>query len=72
VEHVGGTLAVCPDHGTDPLDGAHDAAPVPALRWGAGVAAAGAERMTEAATAGAPVHPASWPLQVRARAEVPA
>ncbi len=72
VEHVGGTLAVCPDHGTDPLDGAHDGAPVPALRWGAGIAASGAQRMTEAATAGAPVHPPSWPLGARALAEAPA
>ena len=36
VARAGGTLAVCPDHGTDPVDGTHDAAPVPALRWGAG------------------------------------
>ena len=41
VAACGGTLAVCPDHGTDPLDGTHDAGAVPALRWGRGVAPAG-------------------------------
>jgi 2,3-bisphosphoglycerate-independent phosphoglycerate mutase len=46
-----GVLAVCPDHGTDPATGLHDAAPVPALRWGSGVAAAGPARMTERAAA---------------------
>ena len=61
VARAGGTLAVCPDHGTDPVDGTHDAAPVPALRWGAG--SAGPDRMTEAAVADAPVLPPSWPLR---------
>jgi 2,3-bisphosphoglycerate-independent phosphoglycerate mutase len=30
---VVGELTVCPDHGCDPATGAHDAAPVPCLRW---------------------------------------
>lgn len=29
-----GRLVLCPDHGTDPATGAHDAAPVPAVLWG--------------------------------------
>jgi 2,3-bisphosphoglycerate-independent phosphoglycerate mutase len=62
VARAGGTLAVCPDHGTDPRDGSHDAAPVPALRWGARVSSGGPARMTEAAVADAPVRPPSWPL----------
>jgi 2,3-bisphosphoglycerate-independent phosphoglycerate mutase len=63
VARAGGTLAVCPDHGTDPVDGAHDAGAVPALRWGRGIAPAGPDRMTEAASAGAPVRPPAWALQ---------
>jgi 2,3-bisphosphoglycerate-independent phosphoglycerate mutase len=62
VQRAHGTLAVCPDHGTDPRTGAHDAAPVPALRWGAGVEPAGADRMTERASADAAVHAPDWPL----------
>jgi len=46
----GGQLAVCPDHGTDPLTGAHDASPVPAVVWGA--EACGPDRMHERAVAG--------------------
>lgn len=59
VAQCGGRLAVCPDHGTDPVTGAHDGAPVPAVLWGAGVARSGPDRMTEEATAGAAVaaHP---------------
>lgn len=75
VARAGGTLAVCPDHGTDPLDGTHDAGPVPALRWGRGVAPAGRagpKRMTEAHSAGAPVRPAAWPLHGAARLEAAA
>jgi 2,3-bisphosphoglycerate-independent phosphoglycerate mutase len=45
----GGRLAVCPDHGTDPRTGAHDAAPVPAVVWEAGHAAAGPDRLHERA-----------------------
>ncbi len=30
-----GTLRVCPDHGCDPSDGRHDAAPVPCVTWSA-------------------------------------
>jgi 2,3-bisphosphoglycerate-independent phosphoglycerate mutase len=33
VTTAGGTLRVCPDHGCDPADGRHDAAPVPVLDW---------------------------------------
>jgi 2,3-bisphosphoglycerate-independent phosphoglycerate mutase len=65
IARAGGTLAVCPDHGTDPVDGTHDAGPVPALRWGQGIARtgrAGPNRMTEAAAAAAPVRTAAWPL----------
>jgi 2,3-bisphosphoglycerate-independent phosphoglycerate mutase len=51
----GGRLAVCPDHGTDPATGGHDAAPVPALVWGGGVAPCGPDRMHERAVAGANV-----------------
>ena len=72
VARVRGTLAVCPDHGTDPLDGAHDAGAVPALRWGRGIAPAGPDRMTEAHSAGAPVRPATWPLRGAARLEAAA
>jgi len=72
IARVGGTLAVCPDHGTDPLDGTHDAVPVPALRWGHGIAPAGPDRMTEAHSAGAPVRPATWPLHGAARLEAAA
>jgi 2,3-bisphosphoglycerate-independent phosphoglycerate mutase len=75
VARTGGTLAICPDHGTDPLDGTHDAGPVPALRWGRGIAAAGRagpNRMTEAHSVGAPVRPAAWPLHGAARLEAAA
>jgi 2,3-bisphosphoglycerate-independent phosphoglycerate mutase len=72
VARAGGTLAVCPDHGTDPLDGTHDAGAVPALRWGRGIAPSGPGRMTEAHSAGAPVRPAAWPLHGAARLEAAA
>jgi 2,3-bisphosphoglycerate-independent phosphoglycerate mutase len=72
VARARGTLAVCPDHGTDPLDGAHDAAAVPALRWGGGIAPAGPRRMTEAACARAPVRPPAWPLRGPALVEAAA
>ena len=45
-----------------PVDGTHDAAAVPALRWGHAIAPAGPDRMTEAAAAAAPVRTAAWPL----------
>jgi len=51
----GGRLAVCPDHGTDPLTGRHDPAPVPALVWGRGVAQAGPAAITERASWEAPL-----------------
>ena len=72
VARAGGTLAICPDHGTDPLDGTHDAGAVPALRWGRAISPAGPDRMTEAATTGAPVRPAAWPLHGAARLEAAA
>jgi 2,3-bisphosphoglycerate-independent phosphoglycerate mutase len=53
---LGGRLAVCPDHVTDPQTGRHDAAPVPALVWGAGVESQGPPALSErAAAALAPV-----------------
>ncbi len=55
VEELGGRLAVCPDHGTDPASGHHDGAPVPAVIWGAGVRRQGPRRLTERAAADAPV-----------------
>jgi 2,3-bisphosphoglycerate-independent phosphoglycerate mutase len=33
VHDADGSLVVCPDHGCDPVTGAHDDAPVPCLRW---------------------------------------
>jgi 2,3-bisphosphoglycerate-independent phosphoglycerate mutase len=51
VRRAAGRLAICPDHGTDPLTGRHDATPVPAVVWGAGIAAAGPAAMTERAAA---------------------
>lgn len=62
VRNAGGTLAVCPDHLTDPATGAHGGGPVPALRWGTGIAAAGPDRLTERATSASPVHAPDWPL----------
>ena len=72
VARAGGTLAVCPDHGTDPFDGVHDADAVPALRWGDGIAPAGPDRMTEAASASAPVRAPAWPLHGAALVEAAA
>ncbi len=69
VAAAGGTLAVCPDHGTDPRTGAHDPSPVPAVRWSASHRPAGVRRLTEVAAAQRPVHPPTWPL---GRVEVPA
>jgi 2,3-bisphosphoglycerate-independent phosphoglycerate mutase len=51
VRRVAGRLTVCPDHGTDPATGLHDAAPVPAVVWGEGIAAEGPRAMTERAAA---------------------
>jgi 2,3-bisphosphoglycerate-independent phosphoglycerate mutase len=55
VAAAGGRLAVCPDHGTDPGDGRHDAAPVPAVVWGGPAPARRAGRLSERAAAGAPL-----------------
>jgi 2,3-bisphosphoglycerate-independent phosphoglycerate mutase len=49
VAALGGRLAVCPDHGTDPITGRHDPAPVPAVVWGEGVAPQGPPIATERA-----------------------
>ena len=47
VSALGDRLIVCPDHGTDPITGRHDPAPVPAVVWGAGVERAGPSRLSE-------------------------
>lgn len=60
VQRAAGRLAVCPDHGTDPVSGAHDAAPVPALVWGAGVECSGAARLTERGARAAEVTAPDW------------
>ncbi|HEV3001587.1 MAG TPA: hypothetical protein VGW75_12675 [Solirubrobacteraceae bacterium] len=44
---IGGTLTVCPDHGTDPRDGRHLSEPVPCVRWAAGEPPAGPDRLVE-------------------------
>jgi 2,3-bisphosphoglycerate-independent phosphoglycerate mutase len=44
---LGGRLAVCPDHGTDPISGRHDPAPVPAVVWGDGVEREGPRELSE-------------------------
>ena len=51
---AGATVAICPDHGSDPRTGRHVADPVPALVWGPGVPRSGPDRMTEAAVARLP------------------
>jgi hypothetical protein len=55
VSALAGRLAVCPDHGTDPITGRHDPAPVPAVVWGEGVEPAGPSRLTERSVRSAPV-----------------
>ena len=57
---LGATLAVCPDHGTDPRTGTHLADPVPAVVWGPGVRASGPDVVTEASVADAPVVAGPW------------
>ncbi|WP_026909541.1 hypothetical protein [Patulibacter minatonensis] len=57
---LGATLAVCPDHGTDPRTGDHLADPVPAVVWGPGIRPTGPDRLTEDAVAGAPVVASPW------------
>ena len=47
VAALGGRLAVCPDHGTDPITGRHDPAPVPAVVWGDGVEREGPTDVSE-------------------------
>lgn len=63
---VGGRLAVCPDHGTDPATGRHLAAPVPAVAWGERVRPCGPAVATERAAACVPVVRAGALLPVAA------
>jgi 2,3-bisphosphoglycerate-independent phosphoglycerate mutase len=53
VQALDGRLAVCPDHGTDPATGRHDARPVPAVVWGAGIEPHGPRALNERAAAAA-------------------
>jgi 2,3-bisphosphoglycerate-independent phosphoglycerate mutase len=55
VERRGGRLAVCPDHGTDPVTGVHDPAPVPAVVWPRLRHADGGESFDERAACAAPL-----------------
>jgi 2,3-bisphosphoglycerate-independent phosphoglycerate mutase len=58
VRRMGGTLRVQPDHGCDPVTGAHDAEPAPCLTWPGDDAADGAlapRRLTERSVAALPV-----------------
>jgi 2,3-bisphosphoglycerate-independent phosphoglycerate mutase len=52
---LGGRLAVCPDHGTDPGSGRHDPAPVPAVVWGENVRGEGPSTVSERAASGTAV-----------------
>ncbi|MBB4663739.1 hypothetical protein [Conexibacter arvalis] len=45
VASAGGTLRICPDHGCDPADGRHDAAPVPRVEWTGGLLAEASGRL---------------------------
>jgi 2,3-bisphosphoglycerate-independent phosphoglycerate mutase len=65
VKALCGRLAVCPDHGTDPATGDHDAAPVPAVIWGTGIEPQGPAAMSERAAAGAALIAASDLIPVR-------
>jgi 2,3-bisphosphoglycerate-independent phosphoglycerate mutase len=55
VAELGGRLVVCPDHGTDPVTGMHDASPVPALVWPPRRDAPSAERFSERDACAAPL-----------------
>jgi 2,3-bisphosphoglycerate-independent phosphoglycerate mutase len=55
VAALGGRLAVCPDHGTDPVSGRHDPAPVPAVVWGEGIERQGPTELSERSACGARV-----------------
>lgn len=59
---LGATIAVCPDHGTDPRTGRHTAGPVPGVLWGPGVPRSGPEQLTETAVAGEPAVASPWLL----------
>lgn len=69
---VGGRLAICPDHATDPRSGRHGGDPVPALVWGAGVAPSGPARLHERAAAAAEVVDSRWLLAASAPPARPA
>lgn len=59
------TLQVCPDHGCDPVTGAHDADPVPCLRWtpaGRLPETPGPGRLTERAVAGLAIDDLTAPV----------
>ncbi|MCK9247576.1 MAG: hypothetical protein M0P31_01150 [Solirubrobacteraceae bacterium] len=60
---LGATLAVCPDHGTDPVTGVHSATPVPGLVWRPGIAPSGPDRLTEPGVAD--LAPVAGPWVVR-------
>ena len=68
VARAGGRIAVCPDHGCDPADGRHDAAPVPAVLAGTGVVAAGPDAFSEPAVADLPVEAPGWAAPLGAAA----
>ena len=68
VARAGGRIAVCPDHGCDPADGRHDAAPVPAVLAGRGVAPAGPEVFSERAVADLAVEAPAWAAPLGAAA----
>jgi 2,3-bisphosphoglycerate-independent phosphoglycerate mutase len=47
VRERGGSIAVCPDHGTDPRTGRHLDEPVPCARWQPGIEPSGPARLHE-------------------------
>jgi 2,3-bisphosphoglycerate-independent phosphoglycerate mutase len=57
---LGATLAVCPDHGTDPRTGTHTADPVPGVVWGPGIRASGPNVVTEESVAREPIVAGPW------------
>ncbi|MGE4428296.1 MAG: hypothetical protein AB7G37_17720 [Solirubrobacteraceae bacterium] len=57
---LGATLAICPDHGTDPRTGHHSAVPVPGLVWGPGTVRSGPDRLVESGVAGLAAVAGPW------------
>lgn len=57
---LGATLAVCPDHGTDPRTGRHLTDPVPAVVWGPSIRKSGPNVVTEESVARSPVVADPW------------